>query len=117
MHLVASLLVVSAVFVALSFLTRYHQSSVRCRFFSSQEFGVTKKLLDLTGIDLMGLPLEAPNAKYERVYTLPLLTISMGKGTGIVTSVPSDAPDDYVSLKMLVDKPEWAEKYGITKVS
>ncbi|GMI13865.1 hypothetical protein TrLO_g9093 [Triparma laevis f. longispina] len=81
----------------------------------TEEFGVTKKLLDLTGMDLMGLPLEAPNAKYERVYTLPLLTISMGKGTGIVTSVPSDAPDDYVSLKMLVDKPEWAEKYGITK--
>jgi len=38
--------------------------------------------------DLLGLPLSAPNATYDRVYTLPLLTISMGKGTGVVTSVP-----------------------------
>ena len=38
--------------------------------------------------DLLGLPLSAPNATYDKVYTLPLLTISMGKGTGVVTSVP-----------------------------
>ena len=38
----------------------------------------------------------------------------MFKGTGIVTSVPSDAPDDYVSLKALQDKPDFAAKYGIT---
>lgn len=35
----------------------------------------------------MGVPVEAPLAKYARVYCLPLLSISMGKGTGIVTSV------------------------------
>ncbi|GMI40858.1 hypothetical protein TeGR_g10626 [Tetraparma gracilis] len=80
----------------------------------TDDFGVTKCLLKLTGMDLMGLPLSAPHAKYERVYTLPLLTISMGKGTGIVTSVPSDAPDDHVSLQMLKDKPDFAAKYGIT---
>jgi len=80
----------------------------------TEEFGKTKCLMEVKGMDLMGVPLKAPNAKYERVYTLPLLTISMGKGTGIVTSVPSDAPDDYVSLKMLVDKPEWSAKYNIT---
>ena len=40
---------------------------------------------------------------YERVYTLPLLTISMTKGTGVVTSVPSDAPTDYAALKDLKD--------------
>ncbi len=66
------------------------------------------------GTDLLGLPLKAPNAVYERVYTLPLLTISMNKGTGVVTSVPSDAPDDYVALKELIDKPLWREKFGIT---
>ena len=80
----------------------------------TEAFAETKCLLELTGMDLMGLPLSAPNAKYERVYTLPLLTISMSKGTGIVTSVPSDAPDDYVSLKVLVDKPDFAAKYNIT---
>jgi len=28
-----------------------------------------------------------------------MLTISMTKGTGIVTSVPSDAPDDWACLR------------------
>lgn len=51
---------------------------------------------------------------YERVYTLPLLTISMTKGTGVVTSVPSDAPTDYAALKDLKDKPKLREKFGIT---
>lgn len=30
-----------------------------------------------------------------------MLTISMDKGTGVVTSVPSDAPDDYAALRDL----------------
>lgn len=32
----------------------------------------------------------------------------------MVTSVPSDAPDDYVALKELKDKPLWREKFGLT---
>jgi leucyl-tRNA synthetase len=78
------------------------------------EWGKTKCLLMMKGSDLIGLPLIAPNAVYERVYTLPLTTISMGKGTGVVTSVPSDAPDDYAALKELKDKPLWREKFGVT---
>jgi leucyl-tRNA synthetase len=38
----------------------------------------------------------------------------MSKGTGVVTSVPSDAPDDYAALRELKDKPLWREKFGIT---
>ena len=30
-----------------------------------------------------------------------MLSILMTKGTGIVTSVPSDSPDDYASLRDL----------------
>lgn len=56
---------------------------------------------------------QAPHAAYEKVYVLPLLTISMGKGTGVVTSVPSDAPDDYIALKELQDKPEFRAKFGL----
>lgn len=41
---------------------------------------------------------------YEFVYCLPLPTIKMDKGTGVVTSVPSDAPDDYMMLKDLQTK-------------
>jgi len=80
----------------------------------TKEFGKITQLETFSGDELLGLPLSAPNATYEKVYTLPLLTISMSKGTGVVTSVPSDAPDDYVALKALQDKPDFAEKYGIT---
>ena len=80
----------------------------------TKEFGKIDCLETFTGDELLGLPLKAPLAKYDKVYTLPLLTISMFKGTGIVTSVPSDAPDDYVSLKALQDKADFRAKYGIT---
>jgi len=82
--------------------------------YMTNEFGMIECLETFTGDELLGLPLKAPLATYEKVYTLPLLTISMGKGTGVVTSVPSDAPDDYVSLKVLQDKPDFRAKYDIT---
>jgi leucyl-tRNA synthetase len=66
-----------------------------------------------TGEELMGLPLTAPLATFPTVYTLPLLTISMKKGTGVVTSVPSDAPDDWAAYRDLKEKPKLREKYGI----
>jgi len=78
-------------------------------------WGETDKIADMTGRNLMGLPLKAPYAQYDRIYTLPLLTISMDKGTGIVTSVPSDAPDDYAALKDLQTKPGLRQEYGITE--
>lgn len=80
----------------------------------ARDWGTTVCLARFKGSDLLGLPLSAPHAAYEVIYTLPLLTISMGKGTGVVTSVPSDAPDDYVALKELKDKPAWREKFGLT---
>jgi leucyl-tRNA synthetase len=80
----------------------------------TKEFGKISCLETFTGDELLGLPLKAPKSAYEKVYTLPLLTISMGKGTGVVTSVPSDAPDDYVALKVLQDKPDFRAKYDIT---
>ncbi len=80
----------------------------------TKEFGQITCFENFSGDELLGLPLKAPLATYEKVYTLPLLTISMGKGTGIVTSVPSDAPDDYISLKVLQDKPDFRAKFDIT---
>jgi hypothetical protein len=38
------------------------------------------------------------------VYSLPLLAISVKKGTGVATSVPSDAPDDWAALRDLKEK-------------
>jgi leucyl-tRNA synthetase len=73
---------------------------------------------------LLGLPLRAPLTSYEKVYALPMLTVSMDKGTGIVTSVPSDSPDEYLiinliltsyaALRDLKNKKPLREKYGIT---
>ena len=57
---------------------------------------------------------QAPLASFERVYVLPLFTISMTKGTGVVTSVPSDAPDDWVALHELKTKPDLRAKFGLT---
>lgn len=79
-----------------------------------EPWGVATPLATMKGTDLIGLPLSAPNAQYPVVYTLPLTTISMGKGTGVVTSVPSDAPDDYTALRELKEKPLWREKFGLT---
>ena len=55
-------------------------------------------LVDLKGQELIGKKVKAPMTSYEFVYVLPLPTISMTKGTAVVTSVPSDAPNDYAML-------------------
>ena len=52
----------------------------------------------------MGVALSAPLTKYDVIYTLPMMTIKEDKGTGVVTSVPSDAPDDYAALRDLKKK-------------
>jgi leucyl-tRNA synthetase len=58
-------------------------------------------LAKVTGTDLIGKALQAPLTRYEKVYALPMTTISMKKGTGVVTSVPSDSPDDWAALRDL----------------
>ncbi|WZY97330.1 hypothetical protein YC2023_069659 [Brassica napus] len=70
-------------------------------------------LVELTGYDLIGLALRSPLAVNEIIYALPMLTILTNKGTGIVTSVPSDAPDDYMALHDLTAKPALRAKYGV----
>jgi len=67
----------------------------------------------LTGQDIMGLGLSAPLAHHTTIYTLPMLTIKPDKGTGVVTSVPSDSPDDWAALRDLRNKQPFREKYGI----
>ena len=39
----------------------------------------------------------------------------MNKGTGVVTSVPSDSPDDYATLRDLQQKKELRDKYKVTE--
>ena len=63
--------------------------------------------------DILGIQLQAPLTSNKIIYTLPMLTIKEDKGTGIVTSVPSDSPDDYAALVDLKKKQPLREKYGI----
>lgn len=81
--------------------------------------GLTKEpekwnsLLDVSGEDLIGIPLKAPLSPYSKVYALPMMTISMEKCTGVVTSVPSDSPDDYATLRDLKNKAALREKFKV----
>ncbi|KAK9735186.1 hypothetical protein RND81_04G189200 [Saponaria officinalis] len=70
-------------------------------------------LVELTGYELIGLPLKSPLSFNKVIYALPMLTILADKGTGIVTSVPSDAPDDYMAMHDLKAKPALRAKYGV----
>ncbi|XP_021368908.1 leucine--tRNA ligase, cytoplasmic-like isoform X2 [Mizuhopecten yessoensis] len=75
--------------------------------------GEVKVLVELRGQDVMGVALAGPLSKYKVIYTLPMLTIKEDKGTGVVTSVPSDAPDDFAALRDLKSKQPLREKFGI----
>ena len=72
-----------------------------------------KPLLIVKGKQLIGIKCKAPLTKYPFVYTLPMPSISMKKGTGVVTSVPSDSPDDYAMLRDLKNKKGLREKLEV----
>lgn len=76
--------------------------------------GEVKVIAELTGMELLGLQLTAPLTSNKVIYTLPMLTIKEDKGTGVVTCVPSDSPDDYAALTDLQKKQPFREKYGLT---
>jgi len=75
-------------------------------------WGKPECLQDVMGKDLIGCKVRCPTSKYDVCHLLPLLTIKMDKGTGIVTSVPSDSPDDYAAFMDLM-KPGKREHHGI----
>ena len=67
----------------------------------------------VTGQELLGTPALGAARAARTLFVLPLLTISMTKGTGVVTSVPSDSPDDFAALRDLKQKPALRTKYGV----
>ena len=70
-------------------------------------------ILTIKGKELIGCKLNAPLSVHKEVYLFPMETISMKKGTGIVTSVPSDSPDDYINIVELKKDEKLREKWGI----
>ena len=89
------------------------------------KFGSPECLLTIKGKDLLGCAVKAPLTKYDKIYMLPLTTISMTKGTAIVTSVPSDSPDDYAAFMDLKNakkrefygvQAEWVEPFELISI-
>ncbi|WVR06080.1 leucine-tRNA ligase [Kwoniella sp. DSM 27419] len=79
------------------------------------ERGRLVKVCDVVGADLLGTKVVPPFGIAKEVYVLPMEGVLATKGTGVVTSVPSDSPDDYRTLMDLRKKaemykiqPEWA---------
>ena len=64
------------------------------------------------GSDLVGKDGVAPMIN-RAVPVLPGSFIDQGRGTGIVTSVPSDAPDDYVALRDVQADDALMARYGL----
>lgn len=81
--------------------------------------GEFPRLATVNGSELVGCRVKAPLSVYEEVYVLPMDNVLANKGTGVVTSVPSDSPDDYATLQDLIKKPsyyqiqpEWVEPFS-----
>ena len=74
---------------------------------TTKERGQVKCLATVKGSQLIGSKVKAPFGHYPEVYVLPMETVLATKGTGVVTSVPSDSPDDYATLMDLRKKAEY----------
>ncbi|TKA53504.1 hypothetical protein B0A49_01733 [Cryomyces minteri] len=75
-------------------------------------WGEVEKIVDVLGSDLVGAVVAPPLSANPEVRILPMESVKASKGTGIVMCVPSDSPDDYVTLRDLAKK---ADYYGIRK--
>ncbi|KAI9592671.1 hypothetical protein BDF19DRAFT_450584 [Syncephalis fuscata] len=73
----------------------------------SKQKGVHVRLATVQGSDLIGTRVKAPLSIYKEVYVLPMDNVLPTKGTGVVTSVPSDSPDDCMALQDLKKKPDY----------
>ena len=76
------------------------------------EEGKINQVASFKGKDLVGTIVNAPLSIHKEVYILPMETVKDTKGTAVVTCVPSDSPDDYITSFDLAKK---AEYYGIQK--
>ncbi|KAG8215233.1 hypothetical protein J3R82DRAFT_8779 [Butyriboletus roseoflavus] len=69
--------------------------------------GEIVQLLEIDGASIVGTKVKAPFGVIPEVYVLPMESVKATKGTGVVTSVPSDSPDDYATTEELRKKAEY----------
>ncbi|KAI3878322.1 hypothetical protein MKX03_021782 [Papaver bracteatum] len=81
------------------------------------KFGANLCLVELIRQDSIGFPLWPPLSFNEIIYTLPVMNVLTDKGTGIVTSVPSDSPfsakDEWIlpfEVVPIINIPEFGDK-------
>ena len=72
--------------------------------------GDYKPIVTINGKAFIGSKIHAPTSVYKEIRILPMETVIATKGTGVVTCVPSNSPDDFITMKDLRNKPEY---YGI----
>jgi len=70
-------------------------------------------LFEVAGESMIGMPLASYYGPHKTVYTLPMSSITESKGTGVVMSVPSDSPDDWINLQQFLKKPDYRAKLNI----
>ncbi|MCX8190218.1 MAG: leucine--tRNA ligase [Candidatus Diapherotrites archaeon] len=71
-----------------------------------------EKVGTLNGSELVGRQVLAPGIE-RNIIVLPADFCDPATGTGIVTSVPSDAPIDYIALRELQQNQALAESFGL----
>ncbi|KAI8627983.1 leucyl-tRNA synthetase [Xylariaceae sp. FL1651] len=76
-------------------------------------WGEYHQVVSLVGSDVIGTLVHAPLSIHDKgIRILPMATVKPTKGTGVVTCVPSDSPDDYATVLELSKKSDF---YGIQK--
>ncbi len=68
----------------------------------------------IPGKDMIGWMCTAPMI-HRDIPVFPATFCNPDVGTGLVTSVPSDAPDDWISLEAVKADPEMKSKYGLSQ--
>ncbi|WVF70246.1 leucine-tRNA ligase [Kwoniella sp. CBS 6097] len=78
------------------------------------ERGRLVKVADVSGDELLGTKITPPFGIAKEIYVVPMEGVLSTKGTGVVSCVPSDSPDDWRTLmdlrkkaEMYKIKPEW----------
>ena len=68
----------------------------------------------VSGKEMVGWMCEAPMIHRE-IPVFPATFVNPDVGTGLVTSVPSDAPDDWISLEAIKKNPAIITEYGLSQ--
>jgi leucyl-tRNA synthetase len=72
-----------------------------------EDRGKLHKLTEIKGADLVGTKVNPPFGVLPEIYVVPMEGVLANKGTGVVSCVPSDSPDDYATLMDLRKKAEY----------